>query len=181
MGWTTQIGSKRRDIIRYWTGEVGVPGGASAWGENYNVLARYTSGNILWLVVEFVKDCNKPGEDKHYLKPGARFIACIKMGRDRDGWGYKDMSVSEHGYPFYYTCPLKFLDMVPPENETWRSQVREFHAAGKRLKIGDRFTIPGCKQTGLFELLSTHPLRAQYETGAIFKVPKAMVAKAMLV
>lgn len=43
-------------------------------------------------------------------------------------WGYKDMD--ETMGPYYYGCPLKYLDMVPCSNyETarkWREKVREY-------------------------------------------------------
>ncbi|MCA9380929.1 hypothetical protein KC678_01565, partial [Candidatus Dojkabacteria bacterium] len=41
-------------------------------------------------------------------------------------WGYKDMDESMH--PYYYNCPLSFLDMTPVACEEWRQHVRNYHA-----------------------------------------------------
>jgi hypothetical protein len=86
-------------------------------------LAHCTRGNVLWIAWEIT---HKDGS------PPIRFIECdLLQKQGRDGpWGYKDMEESMH--PYYYTCPLKYLDMVPQppgaDAGAWRQSVRQYHA-----------------------------------------------------
>lgn len=41
-------------------------------------------------------------------------------------WGFKAMS--EQVGPFYYDCPLEFIDLVPVVNTAWREKVRRYWA-----------------------------------------------------
>ena len=75
------------------------------------------TGGTLWYIVE--RTSKADGSKK-------RFIACdLIRRRGRYEMAYKDMNESMH--PFYYSCPLKYLDMVPVANEGWRAKVREYH------------------------------------------------------
>ena len=51
-------------------------------------------------------------------------------------WGYKDLD--EAMFPYYFSCPLKYLDMVPIEiyggHPEWRERVRAYHAHQKELR-----------------------------------------------
>lgn len=80
---------------------------------------------VLWAVWErrFIKD----GED---IEPKQRWITCDLIQYRRDsGWGYKDLDESMH--PYYYSCPLKYLDLVPIDhyggNAEWRAEVMKHH------------------------------------------------------
>lgn len=80
---------------------------------------------VLWAVWErrFIKD----GED---AEPQQRWITCDLLQYRRDsGWGYKDMDESMG--PYYYSCPMKYLNMVPIEqfggNAEWRVEVMQHH------------------------------------------------------
>ncbi len=46
------------------------------------------------------------------------------------GWGYKELEESMH--PYFYSCPLGYLNLVPIEqyggNAQWRSLVKQYHA-----------------------------------------------------
>jgi len=83
-------------------------------------LAHCYRGNnfsgVLWTVWEVVKG-----------SVAARYIGCDLLQWDRgcQGWGYKDMDESMG--PFYYSCPLKYLAMVPVANESWRDGVKNYH------------------------------------------------------
>ncbi len=55
-----------------------------------------------------------------------RVIEVDLLRYDGTTWGYKDMDESMH--PFYYSCPLSYLDMVPERCPEWRAGVRA-HAA----------------------------------------------------
>jgi hypothetical protein len=75
------------------------------------------------------------------------FIGCdlLHYSRSKDygsGWGYKDMC--ESSGPYYYSCPLSYLDMVPmpdsPYAPEWREKVRAYHAQrNKKLVVGQTY------------------------------------------
>ena len=122
MGWLFRIGTTRKGVIeertRTWERE----------GVQTTCLAYCYRGNpysgVLWTVWER----NGPGVESE------RWIGCDLLKYDRnDHWGYKDMDESVG--PFYYSCPLGYLDKVPVvTNPVWRDCVRSYHAelAAKR-------------------------------------------------
>jgi hypothetical protein len=59
------------------------------------------------------------------------FSGFLVEGEDgRWGWGYKDITESEH--PSYFDCPLIYLKMVKDTpNEAWRAEVLADHLARK--------------------------------------------------
>ena len=70
-------------------------------------------------------------KDGQQVELTQRWIACDLLRYERDcGWGYKDLDESMH--PYFYSCPLKYLDLVPIEqyggNVEWRGFVRSHHA-----------------------------------------------------
>lgn len=80
---------------------------------------------VLWSVWErtFVK-VGQPTE------PEQRWISCDLLRYEGGEWGYKDMEESMH--PYYYSCPLGYIDLVPIEkyggHAEWRELVRSYHA-----------------------------------------------------
>ena len=130
MGWLFTPGSDRKTLIAE---------RAESWertlGNSVEVksvcLAHCYRGNsftgVLWSVWERTF-ANHDGDDKYKTQ---RWIQCdlLRFDRCNDGWGYKDMEESMH--PYYYSCPLKYLEMVPIDqfggNEEWRQIVREHH------------------------------------------------------
>jgi hypothetical protein len=76
-----------------------------------HTLRKFTSGNTLWTV--------------HELADGSRFIGCYLMQKSGTDWGYKPMDESMH--PYYYSCPLAFLAMVPVACQEWRDGVQAYH------------------------------------------------------
>lgn len=141
MGWTFSYDNSRREIIARRT-----QGTTQADGTRWECLRHTAIGNVLWTVWEVT-----PGDT---TKPASRFIGCdlLASGGKSMGWGYKDMCESMG--PCYYTCPLSYLEMVPPRNEEWRAMVREYHAArSRKVSIGDvlifqGLTIPEAKVIG---------------------------------
>ena len=132
MGWLFRSGSTRKELIaertENWTRE-----GAEGVIITTTCLAHCYRGNVysgvLWAAWErtFVKD----GEE---TQPKERWITCDLLRYQRDvGWGYKDMDESAH--PYYYSCPLGYLDLVPLDtfggNAEWREAVRSHHARRK--------------------------------------------------
>lgn len=68
-------------------------------------------GNELWVIKEW--------EGKPYI--GLYLLSKSK----NSGYGYKALSEAE--YPYYYSCPLSFLEKVPPVRPEWREKVKEWH------------------------------------------------------
>lgn len=135
MGWLFKCGSTRRgliaDRIEGWerTNDDGLVIKSTCLAHCYR--GGVFSG-VLWSVWErtFTRDDVE-------AEPVQRWIQCDLLRHQRDdGWGYKDMEESMH--PYYYSCPQKYLDMVPLDkfggNVEWREQVIEHHrrAAEKR-------------------------------------------------
>jgi len=129
MAWLFRHGSTRRGLIaeraKNWetTGAEGIVVASNCLAHCYRGGAF---SGVLWAVWErtFAKD----GEQ---VKPVERWITCDLLRYRKDcGWGYKDMEESMH--PYYYSCPLKYLDMVPIDqyggNAEWREGVRANHA-----------------------------------------------------
>lgn len=94
----------------------------SRMGPNYEVLASTVRGNRHWYVAQYQKD-DKP----------VRFIGLdlMESGGAGEGWGYKDMDESVG--PYYFDCPMSYLDMVrdwEPVGSAakWRESVRAWHA-----------------------------------------------------
>jgi hypothetical protein len=88
---------------------------------------------ILWSVRE-----RRGFKKEQQIDHGDRWIHCDLM-QYRDGqWWYKPMIEASH--PYYYSCPKKYLQLVPdaaPETcAEWREKVRQYHetAAQRRLE-----------------------------------------------
>ena len=122
MGWYFTLGASRRDIAeevtRTFTNE--------SSGVTQTMLARYFSGNDLWVVFEQLKADGSPA-----VGTDGRFIVLFKLSRGSgDGWGYKP--IEESMGPCDRSCPPKFLKMVPePPNEygrEWREGVAQYWA-----------------------------------------------------
>lgn len=130
MGWLFKSGSNRQGLI-----EERTKGWEHVTADNMTVtskcLAHCYRGNVfsgvLWTVWE--RTFEKDGEQ---VQPTERRIGCdlLQYSKADEGWGYKDMEESMH--PYYYSCPLRYLDMVPEvASEEWRRGVREHHARRK--------------------------------------------------
>jgi len=88
-------------------------------------LAHFLRDNVLWAVIEVTAKESYVGD----LEPGQskRIIYCFLLEYDgsTSGWGYKAMC--EQDGPFYYSCPMKYLKMVPEVDKAWRDEVRKHH------------------------------------------------------
>jgi len=109
MGWLFTVGQSRKELI-----QARITGWKNQEG-NSRCLAHCTRGNVLWSVWEVY--LQSTGQIRH-------FIACDLMQKS-GGWGYKDLSEIEH--PMYFSCPLKYLKMVPVACQVWRNGVKEWH------------------------------------------------------
>ncbi|QDI03789.1 hypothetical protein E4A48_08820 [Xanthomonas cerealis pv. cerealis] len=89
------------------------------------VIAHVLRGNVLWSVIEMTAKV----EDVHRdLAPGQslRYISCDLLERSSGQWGYKPLEESMP--PYYYSCPLSYLDLAPEQSADWRAGVRAYHA-----------------------------------------------------
>lgn len=116
MGWYYGYNQTRASVIEELT-----PAEKVSEGGTFKTLRKFTSGNTLWTVHETTLNGAEP----------ERWIGCYLLSRGTgDGWGYKPMEESMH--PYYYSCPLAFLDEVPETsrgaNPKWREGVRKYHA-----------------------------------------------------
>lgn len=80
---------------------------------------------MLWSVVELTAKVEGVHRD---LAPGQslRYIRCDLLERSGNQWGYKPLDESMH--PYYYSCPLSYLDLAPEQSADWRAGVRAYHA-----------------------------------------------------
>ena len=128
MGWLFTRGSTRKELIaeqtRNWTAD-----GPDGMTVVTSCLARCYRGGVfsgvLWAVWE--RTFTRNGEA---VQPTERWIACDLLRYKRDfGWGSKGMEEVMH--PFYYSCPAKYLALVPIEIyggcKEWREGVRRYH------------------------------------------------------
>lgn len=125
---------------------------------NNTTIAYCVRGNVLWSIRETTFHHGRHG----YL-PGfpIRYIGCDLMASHRGfGWGYKDLD--ERSHPFYYHCPLSYLDRVPETNPDWRAAVREWHArVNRELNIGEVWQLRPGFAISAVEIMSLRPLRAR--------------------
>jgi hypothetical protein len=88
---------------------------------------------VLWSVWER----NTFTEDDKLAKPTERWIACDRLQCRSGVWGYKDMEESMG--PFYYSCPLSYLELVPVEkyggHAVWREKVKAYHTERRAKRL----------------------------------------------
>lgn len=160
MGWLFTDGQTRKELIEHLV----------RTEENderiINCIAHKANGfTQLWAVYEITK--KKTDERK-------RFIAFYLMRYQKGyGWGYKDME--ESMCPYYYSCPLSYLEMAPEANAKWREGVRQYWEHRKKInafKLGDTVKLRYCK---IPELKITQKAQdgwiGEYG-GMLYRVPK---------
>lgn len=128
MGWLFKAGLSRKDLIEERTKdwERTQPDGTVI---KTTCLAQCYRGasfcGVLWSVWE--RTFSRDGQE---VQSKERWIVCDLLRYQGEAWGYKD--IEECMGPYYYSCPLKYLDLVPLDiyggNVEWREQVREHHA-----------------------------------------------------
>jgi hypothetical protein len=128
MGWLFKQGYSRKDLIeeraKNWettSGEMLVKSVCLAHCYRGGIYS-----GVLWSVWE--RTFTKEGQT---VRPIERWITCDLLRYRKDfGWGYKDMEESMH--PYYYSCPLSYLELVPIDqyggNSQWRGGVQRYHA-----------------------------------------------------
>lgn len=109
MGYDFTQGASKKDVV---TEQI-------QSSENTRTLAhkvvREDGTNVLWAVKETTQESGG----------SMRWIYCGLMYNKKGfGWGYKGMD--EICGPFYYSCPMKFLDLAPTQSILWRGHVRVY-------------------------------------------------------
>jgi hypothetical protein len=143
MGWLFKPGSTRKGLIAE-----RVEGWEHTTPDRTTVTSTclahcYRGGHfsgVLWTVWErtFEKNCDQ-------VQPTERWIGCdlFHYSKSDDGWGYKDLEESMH--PYFYSCPLRYLEMVPEvASEEWRKGVRNYHVR-QRTKRQAKMKAKGLK------------------------------------
>lgn len=128
MGWLFPYGASRKSLIaervQNWerTTDTGVLIKTTCLAHCYR--GGVFSG-ILWSVWE--RTFSTEGIEN---EPRQRWIQCDLLRCHQGDWGYKDME--EVMCPYFYSCPLGYLKLVPIEqfggHERWRESVRQYHA-----------------------------------------------------
>ena len=91
---------------------------------HYQVIAHALRGNVLWSVVRITaKVAGIFGLD---AGESTAFIRCDLLQGSGNDWGHKPLEEAMH--PYYYSCPLRYLDMAPEQCRDWRDGVRAHHA-----------------------------------------------------
>ncbi len=129
MGWLFTRGSTRKDLIAErsanWerTTDDGLEVKSTCLAHCYR---GGSFSGVLWAVWE--RTFTKDGQA---VQPTERWITCdLLRYQSNYGWGYKDLDESMH--PYFYSCPLGYLSMVPLDqyggNGEWRQGVTTYHA-----------------------------------------------------
>lgn len=139
------------------------------------LLAKYFSGNHLWCVFEVESKPQFPGSPVEKQ----RWIELFLISRWGEGnWVYKPME--ECTGPYYYSCPLSFLEMVPAPpippgwDGSWRAKVREFHARkNQKLEVGQVVRLTNGKDYKIIEV--GRRIRAIDMNGYTYRIPRSML------
>jgi hypothetical protein len=163
MGWTFTRDATRADIVAE---------RVEAWSNDTHAgqtTRHCLKGNVLWTVWSIIDKRN------HRIE---RYIGCDLLQSERGyGWGYKDMCESMD--PYYYSCPLDYLTIVPVACEAWRERVREYHARQKRrLRVGATYTLVG-RTIPHVEIVRLRPLIGRYN-GRTYRVSKPYIGDEVL-
>lgn len=122
MGWTSCRSWTRDSIVemltRPWSGDR-----KDGWRADYKVLHHHLIHEdtywCLWMVSERTMRKGK-------ARLVDRSINLALLSAEGGAWGYKDLN--EAMFPYYSSCPLSFLDLVPAVSHQWRECVHAYHA-----------------------------------------------------
>ena len=87
------------------------------------VIAHALRGNVLWSVARIT--AKQAGFMKLAAGDSINVIRCDLLQGSGGEWGHKPLDESMH--PYYYSCPLRYLDMAPVRSGEWREGVRIHH------------------------------------------------------
>ncbi len=153
MGWSFTKNQSKRDLIQRLTSDA----------TDHPMLASSTIGNHLWTV-------------RRHPTLGL-YIRLDLLSKEKGyGWGYKAMS--EAMYPYYYTCPLRYLEIVPVANQEWRNAVINYHKRKKQtFTVGQRVKLYEREYT----ITAVLPDKKGYSLDNIYRMPMRMVKDAVAI
>lgn len=155
MGWLFREGLGSKKEAAEWALE----------GFKSRVIASAVKGNQLWFVAEINQEVFGPRE---------RFIGLILLSKKNGMWGKKWMEEVMH--PYFYGCPVSYLEMAHQQSAEWRAGVKKFNERAKRVfELGQQVELPNCKPSK-FRVVSVKPLKGVDESGRLWRLPKARVA-----
>lgn len=115
--------------------------------------------------------------------PYAIVYVKVEVGSGKDkGWVYyKSITESEH--PYYYDCPIEFLNMVPRQCQEWRDKVIAFHQKKVDKKkvvyeVGMTIALEG--STLFYATLTGKINRCWYgkcSDGILYRIPRKMMGE----
>lgn len=159
MGWLYTQDATRADIINELTHERVNDRGV------FRTLRKCFRGNTMYALHE----SGPPGNLKKWI------CVYLLQRNGKFGWGYKD--IEETMGPYYYDCPVSYLDEAdPPTTETatkWRDEVRakSNQRASKRPKVGEIWKlIAGCCPRQI-RITSLRPLRGE-SSGSMYRLKR---------
>jgi hypothetical protein len=160
MGWYFSNASKS-DLIKELTSEsIG-----AEWTRT--TIAHAVRGSVLWTINQM---SHLNGQETRL------FIGCDLMQKYGGYWGHKPLC--EEDGPYYYSCPLKYLDMVPVQNADWRVKVREYHARRTRqFETGQRVEVIGCTVPWV-RITSANPLTGEY-AGVRYNLKRSLLGEVL--
>jgi hypothetical protein len=88
------------------------------------IIAHALRGNVLWSVARVT--AKQAGVLDLTEGESTTFIRCDLLEGAGSEWGHKPLDESMH--PYYYSCPLRYLDMAPVKSSEWREGVRAYHS-----------------------------------------------------
>jgi hypothetical protein len=144
MGWTLHYNTTKDELVADLTKPFTAERTIDGVPVRVEAIKHTIRGNRLWIMRR--RTDPDRGEVRYIL------LCLLQADRKNNGYGYKDMSEDMH--PYYYDCPVTWLDdLTDPINDgsrEWREQVRTYHAREKAhkqqvaaLKPGDEVTIYG--------------------------------------
>lgn len=120
-GWTSQA-AMLAELLEAWNG------GAGRYRAGHPI-AHELVGNEFWSVWEYTTDTGEQVKE----------IRLDLLERIGGQWGHKPMG--EIMGPYYYGCPLKYLELAPQppgaQAATWRAKVRQLHKAKEALGLAN--------------------------------------------
>ena len=126
-----------------------------------DVVEHTLRGNTLWAI--------------HKNMSGHIFIACHIMEKHGGCYSVKSMSVDMH--PYFYDCPLKYLDVVACDGNAsgmaWRAKVREIASAKSAKRGALRGLTPGVQ----VELVAGCKFRGEVVSLATVVTAKPLVVR----
>ncbi len=96
----------------------------------YDTLTYTLRGNVLWSLVKIT--AKQPDVVKLAAGESMIYIGCTLLECHHGEWGYKSMDESVH--PYYYSCPLSYLERAPEQSPEWRERVRAHHAKRRAIR-----------------------------------------------